>query len=188
MSYFSSAPIDRSSLFAVAIFGGISAWAFSPVVANAEELPIDPSEVPEYVEKTVGSGFTDLAGIHQEYREAVASFPFPLPDGQQFPPESSLNDDAPTSDAVRRRVVWQKGSGVAEAYMYWETATVVAASEAQDRGEFIRAQALLDTLEAGYNSDFRRLVLIDRGNEFVRTQVGAARSGDFGPLRDAVCA
>lgn len=118
--------------------------------------------------------FTDLAGIHAEYRTAVETFPFELPSGVSFPPVSSYRDAVPAS-------LWERGNGEAEAYFFWHNETAAAAKNALSSADTAGANRLLDSLEAGYASPTRRSVWRDTDATFP-TALERARKGDFGSL------
>jgi hypothetical protein len=113
--------------------------------------------------------FTDIAGVHSEYRDAIAAYPLPLPPGWTFPAESQQRDGSVVGQ-------WERGSGQAEAYFYWQRANAVAAYEAYLRGDPTEAERLLDVLAYGYNSPVRKAVLEDPENVFLREALPAARA------------
>ncbi|RWZ49534.1 hypothetical protein ELQ90_12240 [Labedella phragmitis] len=159
-----------------------------PEAAIAATLPVrvetGPGDVDAYLSEMPSKGLTDLAGIHAEYREAAAAFPYEMPPGWSFPSESGLRDIPTTaSEGSETSALWERGSGTAEAYLYWQTAVSQAAYEAHLDGDQAGVASLLDTLEAGYRSDVRRTVLEDPAEDFIRIEIAAARNGDFTGLK-----
>ncbi|WP_156458812.1 hypothetical protein [Microbacterium sp. Leaf179] len=131
-------------------------------------------------------GLMDLDGLRAEYRDAVSTFPFALPEGYAFPAESQSGESL-------RGSVWEVGAGHAEAYCFWQASMVTAAYEADLAHDSAKADGLLRALEAGYDSQTRRVVLEDPGNYFVEHALeGATSAGsdtqsnsvesDFAPL------
>ncbi|WP_341941512.1 hypothetical protein [Microbacterium sp. LWH10-1.2] len=153
---FSSLPLGESVA---------SANSKSPDHAN----PVDNGRPAEG-----GSGLTDLAGIHAEYLAAVATFPFALPKGVIFPAASSIASASPDAR-------WERGTGRSEAYFFWHEATVSAAEEASARGDVAESHRLLDTLDAGYESNLRKAVWEDAVGLFA-SKKDLARKGDFKSL------
>lgn len=134
--------------------------------------------------------FLDIHGLRDEYRQAVATFPLSLPDGWSFPPESRKQDEG-------AGVLWEKGSGAAEVYFFWQFAVASAAHEAHTRGDGAQAARLLDILEAGYQTPLRRRIVEDPNGTFIVDVIGPARgagatarglasSANFDPLMNAV--
>jgi hypothetical protein len=122
-------------------------------------------------------------GIHAEYLEAAAKFPFDLPSGRAFPPKSSLQYSVTSRTMPETKVMWERGNGIAEVYMFWPCAVATAAYEAHVRGDRVGVESLLDTLEAGYSSDVRRSVLEDPADGFLKVDAAEARTGDFSSLK-----
>ena len=133
--------------------------------------------------------FLDVNGVRAEYQQAIATFPLNLPDGWSFPPDSRVPD--------RPGVMWEKGSGVAEAYFFWQFAVASAAHEAHMRGEEAEAGRFLDVLESGYRTSLDRKIVEDPDGAFLVEVIGPARgrgalargsaaTADFGPLMNAV--
>ena len=148
----------------------------SPSTANATiQPPADPGSERLAL---LPRGFTDLAGIRAEYQKAVESWPFALPEGFSFSPFSSLSDEkGPT--------YWEYGSGVAEAFFYWSTATATAAFAAYGSGKARTAQYHLAALVASYDSDLVRSVFDDSQLKDLRESIEQVQSaGNYAPLVD----
>lgn len=179
--------ISRRAALRVAAIGGAGLLIMRPDAAFGAVSPTSieavPGGVDAYLAASPTTGITDLAGIHAEYREAAAAFPFELPPGWTFPPESSLRDIQTSSESSETKAVWERGNGAAEAYLFWQTAVATAAYEAHLRGDQTGVDSLLDTLESGFRSDVRRAVLEDPADELIKVDVAAARSGDFASLK-----
>ena len=159
------------------------AWAAEPNSPARRLATTNPVSVDEYVHTMPPSGdatgtTTLLAGVHDEYRKAVAIFPLPLPTGYTFPVESSTSE--PDGEAGTRFSV---GTGAAEAYFFWQNATATAAYSAYLRGDHGAARSLLDAAVAGYATSVRKMVVQDPTGVFVTDSIKPARSGDFAALR-----
>ncbi|MFF3027447.1 hypothetical protein [Microbacterium sp. NPDC057944] len=123
-------------------------------------------------------GFTDVAGVHAEYLAAIASFPFALPEGVEFPSASKLQESS-TGE------MWEKGIGEAEAYLFWHGAMVSAAQTASARGDREESNRLLNELKFAYGSKARTAIWEDDGRAF-SLSLGQAVEGDFAPLSTLV--
>lgn len=178
--------ISRRAVLRVTALGGAGLLIMQPSAAfgaaSSDSLEKRPGSIDAYVAATATAGFTDLAGIHAEYRDAVRRFPFDLPDGWTFPPESSLRDILPSTGSRGAEPSWQRGNGYAEAYVYWQSAVATAACEAHSRGDLAGVERFLNALESGYKSKVRRAVLEDPEDGFLKIEVNAARRGDFAGL------
>jgi hypothetical protein len=93
--------------------------------------------------------------------------------------------------------MWEKGSGVAEAYFFWQFAVASAAHDAYLQSKEAEAANFLDVLESGYKTSLRLKIVDDPEGAFVADVIGPARGGnaaargsvpiaDFGPLMNAV--
>jgi hypothetical protein len=156
-----------------ALFGGLQAIGASPAAASGTGATAE-SAADGYRSATE-HGFTNLTGIHAEYSASVASFPFPTPDGGDFPYRSSLRDPAPNA-------LWERGNGAAEAYLAWQGLSVGAAASAASAGDTVQAAVLLDELEAAHLSPLRESFVEDSDGYFVAA-LKKARLGDFAELR-----
>ncbi|GAA4479347.1 hypothetical protein GCM10023171_04700 [Microbacterium panaciterrae] len=138
--------------------------------------------------RTRFSGFGTLFDIQEEYQNAVPIFPLVLPANWSFP--TNLEVGAPDPAAL-----WERGSGVATAYMIWQIGIATDAYEGHTRGDSARKDRCLNILEAAYATEVRKAVLIDDGNVFIdgtrkpgsaaksQSPLQAARDGDFAPMR-----
>jgi hypothetical protein len=187
-------PLSRRTLLHIAATGAGALWVGGGLAQASPALGLESArERQPDIEKHVGAidahaaappaaGFTDIAGIRDEYRKAIAAFPLLLPAGWVFPPESRLSEAEPGMQ-------WERGAAAAEAYFFWQGAVVSEAEAAHARGDEASAARLLDSLEAGYRSSVRRAVLEDPDDGFLggATRRGgpvhAARNGDFSALR-----
>lgn len=158
-----------AGLGALAAVAAVSLGARPAAAATSSAVPINKSAVPPGPDS-----FTDLAGIHAEYRNAVETFPFELPSGVSFPRVSSYRDAVPAS-------LWERGNGEAEAYFFWHNETAAAAKNAYSSANATEANRLLDFLDAGYASPTRRSVWQDTDATFPMA-LERARNGDFGSL------
>jgi hypothetical protein len=144
--------------------------------AAASALPsaASPDAISRYVSAAGADGFTDLAGVHAEYRAAVDIFPFELPSGVSFPPISGYRDAEPVA-------AWERGNGTAEAYFFWHNSMVGAARDAYLRGDTGEASRLLDALDAAYSSPVRTSMWEDPAGTFAPA-LSQARSGTYDGL------
>ncbi|MBN9154551.1 MAG: hypothetical protein J0J05_11260 [Microbacterium sp.] len=184
--------MSRRALLQVAAAGGAAWLIFQPgtaLAATGANIEKASGAVDAYVGAIAHGSFTNLSGIHAEYRDAIAKFPFALPKGWAFPPESSLSNTVNVSKerasvvSTDAEVLWERGNGYAEAYLYWQSAVAGAACHAFEAGDAAAVERLLDTLETGYNSSVRLKVLEDPTDEFLRIEIPAARSGNFDMLK-----
>jgi hypothetical protein len=98
---------------------------------------------------------SNLEGIHHEYTNAAASWPFALPAGYRMPPQSQLTD--PPGEAAK----WEVGSGLAEAYLNWSTLMAISVIAASRRGDRSAVSERLNALRSGYQYAVRRAILED---------------------------
>lgn len=154
---------------------GVLASSASTLLGVSSATAAQPAETKAVDSKASGSAhaFTNLDGIHAEYLVAVKHFPFELPPNTSFPSMSSLAN-------ADENVVWEPDAGIGEAYLFWNNATAVAASDAHTRGDTAETTRLLDILDVAYSSPIREASWDDGGTY---TQASKdARSGDFGAL------
>lgn len=152
--------------------GVVMAFASLPIGASAATKDATPDAAG--IAQTRSKGITNLAGVHAEYRDAISSFPFDLPPGVSFPPESNLRDSTPGEN-------WEIGNGRAEAYMFWHSATVAAAVAARDGGDPKESDRLLSMLNDGFNSKTRADIWIDPDESF-QSALREARKGNANDL------
>lgn len=164
----------------VGMLGLSTGSAFAADANTSAEPELRSSE--EFLRAMPSAGVTDLEGIHAEYVEAVAAFPFPLPPGFAFPAKSGLENIAPSFMPNDVPVVWRRGNGYAEVFMYWQSAMATAVLNAHSRDDEEEVSRILDSLENGYNSAVRRAVLEDPDNAFIKNHLAPARGGDFSEL------
>lgn len=144
-----------------------------PAVAETTPVSMD-----EYMASLSSEGYTDIVGVHDEYRRAVAIFPLPLPEGYAFPAESREKED---ETGMR----FTLGTGEVEAYTYWASATTRAAYDAHISGDTATANRHLDALEAGYDSPVGRASIDDPDRGFINDGVNPAREGNYRVLQEA---
>ncbi|MGN7948536.1 hypothetical protein ACTJKH_07305 [Microbacterium sp. 22215] len=174
----------RSMLRMVAAVGGVIAASASlhalggqsAAAATSQSATSDASssEMNQFVDATRADSFTNLAGVRSEYAEVTTDFPLALPEETTFPSEPTLQDTAP-------HTLWERGSGVADAFMIWLGLTIAAASQAHSNGQAQQSLQLLDELDEGYASPAREAVLEDAGRYFPAA-ISQARQGDFAGL------
>lgn len=153
----------------------------APVTDPAESTAADP--VAEFVEQ-FGPGaetvWLDSAAVEDEFHAAGAEFPLALPDGYVWP--TGLDRSLGTV------MEFQRGTGVAEAYLYWEAAHATAAYADYRNGD-PDAAAHVDALVAGYASPVRSMYIdpeqpgID--SEYYRAVLEPALNGHLEPLLHA---
>lgn len=159
---------------------GREAWEAAAAEARpgpVELLSTTPIPADDYVAR-----FSDMSGqpygpegadaVNAEYREAAQSFPFTLPEGYAFPAVArfvgrSLPDG------------WQRGDGVAEAFIFWRQATATAAFNDHLRGDQQAAEVHLDALAAGYDSAVRAMFVEDAELGYLEQTVRPAYEGNF---------
>lgn len=183
MSELGRGAFSRRALLHVAAAGSVAFLGTSASASSAAAVGV-PSTSTTRLEQPVFRGFTDIGGVWAEYRQVIVDYPLSLPVGWSFPAESTQRDSVPGG-------MWEKGSGEAEAYFYWQRAAAAVAYEAHLGGDHEGANHLLDVLEVGYNSSTRRAVIEDPDNIFVTEALRPARSvgtakatssGDFSEL------
>ncbi|WEK13836.1 MAG: hypothetical protein P0Y48_01070 [Candidatus Microbacterium phytovorans] len=120
--------------------------------------------------------------MREEYDRTLENFPDDLPfpeDVDTHPPlESQIVTDPSTTE------LYERGSGLVQAYLYWECAWMVQVLDAGGVGE--QAEEALDVLEseAALDSEFRRLYYEDPGRMWELEVLGGARKGDLRSMRD----
>lgn len=130
----------------------------------------------------VQEGFMSYAQMREEYDRTLENFPadLPFPEGvNTHPPlESQIVTDPRTSD------LYQVGSGLVQAYLYWECAWMMQVLDADGVGE--QAELALDVLEseAALNSEFQRRYYEDPGRMWELEVLGGARKGDLSLMKD----
>lgn len=178
--------LSRRAVLKVAAAGGVSLLVLQPRAAFGASRPSEEAltaDIDSYVAATMRKGLTTLDGIHAEYREAASKFPFALPSGWTFPAESSLTNPLTSVSSADTEVLWERGNGAAEVYLYWQSAVATEAYEAHLRGDSAQVERSLNQLESGYSSVVRRAVLEDPSDGFLKIEVAAARGGDFKSLK-----
>lgn len=156
--------------------------------AGLPSVETSPGAINAYMAKTRFSGFGTLSDIQEEYRDAASIFPLVLPTNWSFPED-------PGQTGADPKALWERGSGVATAYMIWQIGIATDAYEGHTRGDSARKDRNLNILEAAYATEVRKAVLIDDDNVFIdgtrqhasatesRSPLQAARDGDFAPMR-----
>jgi hypothetical protein len=89
------------------------------------------------------------AEVEEEFHAAAAAFPLALPDGYTWP--SGLGRSHGTA------AQWERGTGVVQAYFFWEGAHATAAYADARRGDRGAALEHLEALVEGYVSPVRSL-------------------------------
>jgi len=120
----------------------------------------------------IPNGFMNLSGVQTEYDQTVEDFPYPLPDGVTFPAQVQQPDPSGPS------VIYQKGSGLVQAYQFWECSWEQVALDSQGNDQD-RVNKALDELEQGLNSIYRTQYVEDPDGGWKST-IDKARLGDFG--------
>ena len=115
----------------------------------------------------------DWDGVNAEYRTAVASFPYPLPEGIDFPADAPYEPDG--SD-------FGVGFGEMLTYIFAECAyhSIVVASQYGDIDAAMRA---LDSVEEIYNDPLYRQYVIEDGPGW-QSVIDAVRLGDFSEFNE----
>lgn len=131
----------------------------TPAVVPSPLPERDPASVDEYVDRFsysaedyADSEWLDNGGVEAEFREAAVAFPFELPERYWWPETSWL---ASSSDPARS----EPGSGVVQAYFFWQMATATAAYADHLRGDEAAASDHLAALADGYASPVRSMYL-----------------------------
>lgn len=119
------------------------------------------------------AGFMDRAGVQAEYDETISRFPYELPSGVTFPTDvQPAASDQPT--------IYQKGSGVTQAYQFWECAWQHRALDAQGTDQATVDQAVGE-LERGLSSIYQTRYLEDPDGIWKNT-IDEAKLGDLSSL------
>ena len=153
--------------------------------ATAEEMELPeliettPISVDEYVAAFGdATGWSGVAGVQEEYRQAAASFPLPLPDGYGFPADLEVYEDPDEPDAQ-----WEAGNGTVQAFFFWSGATATAAYAAHERGDAETAANYLDIFEEGWASPVRSMYVDPESpgadSPYILHALPAARGGNF---------
>lgn len=168
--------VSRRSLIQIASAGaGALIASFAAVPAHASDAAVSANGMGVPADRSSGrhdplpDEYILLDAVEREYGEAVATFPFSLPEGVSFPKRSGLHEP-------EQGTWWQAGSGFTAAFMFWMGAVSRAAVGAHLRGDDVTADHYLDQLEAGYKSDTRAAVIDDASNAFVDHAISPARA------------
>lgn len=121
----------------------------------------------------VPKGFMDRAGVQAEYDEVVKHFPYPLPKGVSFPAKIQ-------PEASGQRTIYQKGSGLTQAYQYWQCAWQASALDAQGSDPSTVDKALAE-LERGLGSVYQTQYFEDPDGVWKKT-IDEAKLGDLSGL------
>lgn len=121
------------------------------------------------------------AEVEDEFHAAAAAFPFDLPDGYVWPSELPRSLGTVTE--------FERGTGVAEAYLYWEAAHATAAYADHLVGDATAATAQLEQLIDGYASPIRSMYVDSEqpgtDSDYYLSVLEPALDGDFDPLTHA---
>jgi hypothetical protein len=171
----------------------ISSASSSPSAAPTPTAPVAPSAlsadaeaaVAQYVDRftfetdaDADSVWLDADGVEDEFRAAAAAFPLALPDAYTWP--------ATTGREYGNSAQWERGTGVVQAYFFWEGATATAAYAALERGDGAAVSAHLEALATGYASPVRSMLVdpeqpgTDSG--YYRSVIAPALQGDWDTL------
>jgi len=118
-------------------------------------------------------GLEDWDGMNVEYRAAVASFPYPLPEGIVFPDDAPIDPDGSW---------FEVGFGEMLTYQFAKCAyqSVVVANQYDD---FDAAMRALDFVEEIYNDPVHRQYVIEDGPGW-QPVIDAVRLGDFSEFNE----
>lgn len=119
-------------------------------------------------------GFSTLEDVQAEYDAEVADFPYALPDGVSFPKEVQQ---------PRQETIYQEGSGLVQAYQFWECSWMDHYLVAQGTDQEAADDAIAH-LEQGANSTYRTEYMIDDDNTWVGVVIARAKLGDPGVFSD----
>jgi len=121
-------------------------------------------------------GLEDWDGMNAEYRAAVASFPYPLPEGIVFPA------DAPFDSTEDNNLEFGVGFGEMLTYQFAKCAcqSVVVANQYGDIDAAMRA---LDSVEEIYNDPVYRQYVIE-GDPSWQSVIDSVRLGDFSDFNE----
>ena len=121
-------------------------------------------------------GYVDWQGMNAEYHAAVASFPYPLPEGIDFPA------DAPFDPAKADDLEFGVGFGEMLTYQFAKCAcqSVVVANQYGDIDAAMRA---LDSVEEIYNDPVYRQYVIE-GDPSWQSVIDSVRLGDFSDFNE----
>lgn len=142
--------------------------------AYAGSGSVTASDNEKFLEVMRKLGYTDVTGIRAEYVDTARDFEYELPQGEEFPAQSSIPAASP-------KMFWEPGIGAAEAFFVWLAATAVAAHQAHLAGDAAETQRLLDEAEAGYAVP-DRLIFWSESEEQFDAALRNARQGDFAAL------
>jgi len=124
---------------------------------------------------TSGDSLLTWDQMNAEYRTTVASFPFDLPAGVEFPAAAQK----PGSD---QKTVYAPGAGAIQAYLFAECAQEHVALQAQT-SDPRAAAAALDAIEEIDNSPVYKQHVIDDSGGW-KAILDKARLGDFSTLQE----
>lgn len=161
--------------------------ALAPSSAAAASTPAPPAEltVADFVDR-FGPTTGDMvwlsgAEVEDEFHAAAAAFPLDLPAGYTWPTGLSRSLGTVTE--------YQRGTGVAEAYLYWEAAHATAAYADSRSGDMVSAVAQVEVLVDGYASPIRSMYVDPEepgtDSEYYRSVLEPALNGDLEPLLHA---
>lgn len=119
--------------------------------------------------------------VEDEFHAAAAAFPLALPERYTWPTELSRSLGTVTE--------FERGTGVAEAYLYWEAAHATAAYADHFNGDAAAATAHLEQLVEGYASPVRSMSVDPEqpgtDSDYYRAVLEPALNGDFDALTHA---
>lgn len=158
--------------------------ALAPSSAAVASTPAPPAEptVAAFVDR-FGPATGDMvwlsgAEVEDEFHAAAAAFPLDLPAGYTWP--------TGLSRSLGTVAEYQRGTGVAEAYLYWEAAHATAAYAADYNGSPGAVAAHIDELVDGYASPIRSMYVDPEepgtDSEYYRSVLEPALNGHLEPL------
>lgn len=167
-----AAPADNPAPTSAPVTDAVESPAAVPVAAFVDQFGPGPD---------TDTVWLDGEGVDDEFHAAAATFPLALPDGYTWPTELPRSLGSVTE--------YQRGTGAAEAYLYWEAATATAAYADHRSGEPDDVAAHLEALVDGYASPVRSMYFDPEqpgtDTEYYRSVIEPALNGNFDPLTHA---
>jgi len=120
--------------------------------------------------------YVDWYGMNAEYHAAMASFPYQLPEGIDFPADAPFKPDE--DDEAEFRV----GIGESWIYEFAECAYVSAVVANQD-GDFAAAMSAVDSIEELYQAPYYQQIWPELSDNWEKV-LDMARRGDFWEINE----
>lgn len=178
---------------AVAI-AALAACSSATVAPSADPAPTSAPPVVESPAADPVAAFVDEFGpgtdtvwltgaeVEDEFHAAAAAFPLDLPDGYTWP--------TGLSRSLGTVAEFERGTGVAETYLYWEAAHATTAYADHLTGDADAATAHLEQLVEGYASPIRSMYVDPEqpgtDSDYYRAVLEPALNGNFDPLTHAL--